>query len=219
MVRSFQLETLQYLPDVPLVRLNGDAVATSLDDPIQHSPTLLKVCVFSNHLLLDLIFPRYLSDEKFHHRSFTTVRDVVSVHGCHDMFALDAALPHAWACDPSRQLEIAECRCTLSPPNFGRRRACRSSCIATARTCARHQAVRRIHFFVLEGKSTAFTSATTFPSLARGDLRQHNCQPPRVVALARTTWASCTSCIPSRPTSRARWAFLAVPCQSPPILS
>ena len=26
------------------------------------------------------------------------------------MFALDAALPHAWAYDPCRQLEIAECR-------------------------------------------------------------------------------------------------------------
>ena len=32
------------------------------------------------------------------------------------MFAFDAALPHAWARDPSRQLQIAECRCKLFLP-------------------------------------------------------------------------------------------------------
>ena len=79
------------------------SVTTPLDDPIQYSSTLLKVCVFSNHLLLDLIFPRYLSDETFHCRSFTTDRD--SVHGRHDLLALDATVPHTWARGPSRQLE------------------------------------------------------------------------------------------------------------------
>ena len=117
-VRSFQLKTLQYLPDVPLVRLNCDAATTSLDDPIQYSSTLLKVCVFSNHLLLDLIFPRYLTAEKFHCRPFTTDRDVVSVHGRHDVLALDVPVPHARACDPSRQLEIAERRGELFLPNL-----------------------------------------------------------------------------------------------------
>ena len=49
------------------------------------------------------------------------------------------------------------------PPNFVRRRACRTSCIATARTCVRHlpgnllAAVRHIFFLVLERSSTQFT--------------------------------------------------------------
>ena len=36
-VRSFQLETLQYLSDVPLVRLHCDAVTTPFNDTIQYS--------------------------------------------------------------------------------------------------------------------------------------------------------------------------------------
>ena len=45
------------------------------------------------------------------------------MHSCRDMFALDEAFPHAWACAPSRQFEIAECRLPAPPPNFVRRRA------------------------------------------------------------------------------------------------
>ena len=59
---------------------------------------------------------RYHFDEEFHCRSFSTNRDVVPMHGCHDMSDLDAPLPHAWARDPSRQHEIAECRCKLFLP-------------------------------------------------------------------------------------------------------
>ena len=40
------------------------------------------------------------------------------MHGCHDVFTLDATLLHAWARDPSRQLEIAEGRCKLFLPIF-----------------------------------------------------------------------------------------------------
>ena len=42
---------------------------------------------------------------------------------------------------------------------------------------------------------------------------------PPAVASTRTTLALRVSCIPSQPTSRALWASLVVPCQSPPILS
>ena len=42
-----------------------------------------------------------------HHRPISIDSDVVSVHGCHDMFALDAALPHTRARASSRQYEIA----------------------------------------------------------------------------------------------------------------
>ena len=43
-------------------------------------------------------------------------RDVVPVYGCHNVFSLDAALPHTRARAPSRQLVIAECRCELLLP-------------------------------------------------------------------------------------------------------
>ena len=56
------------LPDMSLIRLNCDAVATPFNDTIQYSCVLLKVCVFLNHLILDLVFSRYLFDECFHHR-------------------------------------------------------------------------------------------------------------------------------------------------------
>ena len=39
------------LPDVPLIRFDRDAVMTPLGDTMQYSSALLKVCVFSDHLL------------------------------------------------------------------------------------------------------------------------------------------------------------------------
>ena len=115
-IRSFQPKILQHLPDVSLIRVDRDAVATTPDDTVQDCSTPLKVCVFSDHFLLDLVFSLCHFDEEFHCRSFSTERDVVPVHGCHDMFTLDATLPHVWARDPSRQLEIAECRCKIFLP-------------------------------------------------------------------------------------------------------
>ena len=56
--------------------------------------------------------------EKLHHQSFSTRCDVISVHGCHDMFTFDVTLPHTWARGPSRQLEIAECRLNLFLPTL-----------------------------------------------------------------------------------------------------
>ena len=76
------------------------------------------------------------------------------------MFTRDATLPHAWARDPSRQLKMAECLCKLFLPMLCGGRACRTSCNATARTCAHHQpdsplaAVPRILFVMLERGST-----------------------------------------------------------------
>ena len=73
----------------------------------------------------------------------------------------------------------------VPPPNFVRRRACRISCIATARTCARRLAgnprvaVRRILFFVLGRRSTFLARRTVHnlsSTLTRGDLRQHHFQ-------------------------------------------
>ena len=46
MIRSFHLS---------LVRPDCDAVTTPFNDTIQYSSTLLKVCVFPNHLLLDVL--------------------------------------------------------------------------------------------------------------------------------------------------------------------
>ena len=61
----------------------------------------------------------------------------------------------------SRQLEIAGRRREFSPPNFVRHRACHTSCIAAARTCAQHlpgsplAEVRRLLSFVLERRLSA----------------------------------------------------------------
>ena len=49
--------------------------------------------------------------------------------------------------------------------------------------------------------------------------RRHETEDFLLVALTHAALALLVSCIPSRPTSRAHWAFLVAPCQSPPILS
>ena len=166
-IRLFKIR--QYLPDVSLVCLDCDAVATQLDDTIQDSSALLKVCIFLNHLFLDLISSSNHFDEEFHHRSFSTDRDVVPVHHCHDVYALDTAMPHTRARAPSRQLEIAECRCKLF--------------LQTVLQQPAHvfvlAAVRRTLFFVLQRRNTPFARrpvpqpSSTF---IRGDLRKHNLQ-------------------------------------------
>ena len=168
--------------------------------------TLVKVCVFSNHLLLDLVFSRYLADEKTHRRSFTTDGEVIFVHGRHDVLSLDASSPHARACDSSRQSEIAQRRHELFLPILcGVARAIQAF-FAAARTCARllpgspPAAVRRKPFFVLERRSMLFARRP-------------------VAASTHTALASRASCTPSRPTSRACWAFLVVPVSlRPPCL-
>ena len=81
-----------------------------------HSVTRFNTLPIFSSLLLDLVFSRCLFDEKLQRRPLSTDRDVVSVHGYHDLFALDASSPHAWAGDPSRQLEVAESRCELLLP-------------------------------------------------------------------------------------------------------
>ena len=98
----------------------------------------------------------------------------------------------------------------------------------TARICVHHlpgdllAAIRRISFFVTERRSTPFTRRPVQQLF----LHVYPWQPltaplsaPPPAASTRTTMAWRVSDIPSRPTSRARWAFLVVPCQSPPILS
>ena len=116
----------------------------------------------------------------------------------------------------------------VSPPNFVRRRACHTSCIAAARTCVHRLAdspravVQRILSFVLERRSTLSTRQTMpRPFLHVCPLRSQTAQPsaPPAVALMHTALASRESCIPSQSTSRAHKASLAVPCPSPPILS
>ena len=107
------------------------------------------------------------------------------------------------------------------PPNFVRRRVCRTSCTATARTCVRHPpgnllaAVRRILFFVLERGSTPFgCRQQPQPFLHIHPWRSPTAllSEPPAAASTRTTLASRASCIPSRPTSRASWASLRPPC-------
>ena len=64
------------------------------------------------------------------------------------------------------------------PPSFVQRRACRTSCIATTRTCVHYlsgnllAAVRRILFFVLERRNTPFAHQpiTIVPLSTRGDI-------------------------------------------------
>ena len=115
-VCSFQLKTLQYLPDVPLIRLNCGASRP-------HSMTRFNiVALFSKSasspitcFLISCLLEIFLMRNSTADRS-PTDHDVVSVHGCHDMFAVDASPPHAWGCDSSRQLQIAECRCELFLP-------------------------------------------------------------------------------------------------------
>ena len=115
-IRSFQLKILQYLPDVLLIRLYCDAVTTPsmtrFNIPLFSKSASSPIFCFLISDFLDILLMR----KKFHCRSISAGCDLVSVHGCHDMFALDTALPHAWAWDPFRQLEIAECRCKLFLP-------------------------------------------------------------------------------------------------------
>ena len=127
--------------------------------PIQRRHSSPIVCFLISHIL-EIIF-----DKEFYRRPLTTKRDVIPVHGCHDMYALDVALPHTRAGAPSRQLESAECRGVACA-------VCCISWIAAARTCVRHlpgtllAAVRRIFFFVLERRSTPFAHQPvpqTFP--------------------------------------------------------
>ena len=101
------------------------------------------------------------------------------VHSCHDMFALDAALPHAWARDPSRQLVFAECRCKLFLPIL-----CGVACAAQAvLQQPAHEFVTCLVIFwrqVEEHSSSCWSAQVrqqvphNFSStFTRGDLRQH----------------------------------------------
>ena len=62
-------------------------------------PTLLEVRIFTHH--------------HFHRRSFSTNRDFIPVHSGHDMFTIDGTCPNGCERDPSRQLDVAECRFKL----------------------------------------------------------------------------------------------------------
>ena len=82
------------------------------------------------------------------------------------------------------------------PPNFVRRRACRTSCIATARTCVHHlpgnllTAIRRILFFVMERRSTPF-ARQPMPQLF---LHVYPWRPPTAL-LSAPTAAACLACV------------------------
>ena len=114
------------------------------------------------------------------------------------------------------------------PPSLVRRRACRTGSIATARTCVHHlpgsprAAVQRTLFFVLERRSYALrtsTSATTFrprsPVAISASTNLRRRQRRRRVQL----WPRVFHIFLRDPSHVARWAALAVPCPSPPILS
>ena len=83
-------------------------------------------------------------------------------------------------------------------------------------------AIQRTLFLVLECGSTPSARQLVPPLFVhvhpwRSPTAQLSAPP--AVALMHTALVSRVSCTPSRPTSRARWAFLAAPCHSPPILS
>ena len=104
------------------IRLDRDAAATPLDDTIQDSSNLLEVRISTYHKFLDLVLTDIILMRSSTADRFSTNRDAFAMHACHDVFNLDATLPHAWARDPSRQLEVAECQCKLFlPPTFVRR--------------------------------------------------------------------------------------------------
>ena len=94
------------------------------------------------------------------------------------------------------------------PPSFVRRRACRASCSAAVRTCARHlpggplAVVRRILCFVLERRNTPFERRPVpQPFLHVHPWRSPTrFSAPPVAASTRTTLASRASCISSRQT-------------------
>ena len=89
--------------------------------------------------------------------------------------------------------------------------------------CARHLpgsplvAVRQILFFLLERGSTPFAHRQVphnFLQVLPWRSPTALLSAPPAAASTRTTLASRASCIPSRPTSRARWASLVAPHQS-----
>ena len=77
------------------------------------------------------------------------------------MLTSDVASPHALACDPSCQFELAERECELFLP-VARRPVCRTSCTAAVDRCAHRPlggpqaVVQRILSFVVERRSTLF---------------------------------------------------------------
>ena len=108
-VRSFQLEALHYLSDMPLICLNCDSVRV-FNDTVECSPALLEVWVSPEYLFPDLILLGYHLDEELYGRPWSTDCNVVAVHGRHDILPLDAASPHIWARASPRQSETSERR-------------------------------------------------------------------------------------------------------------
>ena len=115
-----------------------------------------------------------------------------------------------------------------SSSHFVRRRACRTSCVATARTCVHHLPLTFWRQF--DKYSSSCLSVEVRPSHVN---HSHDfsstfypwrsptarLSAPPVAESTRATLASRASFFPSRPTSRAGWASWADPCRSPPILS
>ena len=65
-IRSLQHKTFQYLPYVSMVCFDCDTGTIPFNDTNQWNSTLLKVRIFPDDLLVDLVLVRYHSDEGFH---------------------------------------------------------------------------------------------------------------------------------------------------------
>ena len=55
MIRLFRFMIIQHLPDMSLIRIDHDVVATPHDDTIHNSSTLREVRIFTCHLFLHLV--------------------------------------------------------------------------------------------------------------------------------------------------------------------
>ena len=147
--------------------------------------------------------------------------DVMTVHSCHTEYALDAAFAHAPARAPSRQIEIAGCRCQLFLTVLcGVARSVQAvlqqpaHVFVTCLTIFWRQLNRNtlLSAGALKYALRTSTNATTFPPSA-----------PKAIT-DNATFSASSGGVQLWPRVRlvclrARWASLVVPCQSPPILS
>ena len=135
-----------------------------------------------------------------------------------------ATLPHTWARDPSRQHEVAECRCKLILHIFcGVTRAIQAVLRQSAHVF--HllgnplSAVRRILSFAMERRNTPYVRRQVpqlFLHVSPWHILTARLSAPPAAASRRTLLVLRVSNILSRPTSCAHWASQVVPYQSPP---
>ena len=143
------------------------------------------------------------------------------MHNCHTEYALDAAFAHAPARAPSRQFEIAECRCQLFLTVLcGVARAVQAVLQQPA-----HVFITSLAIFWRQLNTNTLLRAGALKYALRTSTNATTFPPRLPVSISdNATFSASSGGVQLWPRVRlvylrARWASLVVPCQSPPILS